>query len=206
MIQFNFWSGLRLSELIGLGWDNIDLVNWTAKINLAKVNGQFKTPKTKRAERTVELLAPAIAAIKEQQQYTYMLPPIEIDVTQADIKTVKKIQWRPIFLNTNTLKPHASDITIRDRFWVTHLKKAKIRYRSPKNTRHTYASQLLSTGTISKDWIAKQMGHTSTKMIDKHYAKWISEDAPPMAKIANAALGFSQEDVTNPPQIITNKQ
>jgi len=50
------------------------------------------------------------------------------------------------------------------------------------------------------------MGHTSTKMIDKHYAKWIPEDAPPMAKIANAALGFSQEDVTNPPQIIANKQ
>jgi len=200
MIKFNFWTGLRLSELIALGWDDIDLENWTAKIHLAKVNGQFKTPKTTRAERMVELLAPAIEAIKEQQQYSYMMPPIEIDVTQPDIKTVKKVLWRPVFLNSNLHKPHASDITIRDRFWVTHLKKAKIRYRSPKNTRHTYASQLLSTGAISKDWIAKQMGHTSTKMIDKHYAKWIPEDAPPMAKIANAALGFSQENVTNLPQ------
>ena len=38
-------------------------------------------------------------------------------------------------------------------------------------------SQLLSTGMISKDWIAQQMGHTSTKMLDDHYAKWIPEDA-----------------------------
>ena len=73
---------------------------------------------------------------------------------------------------------------------VNHLKEAGVRYRSIGNTRHTYASQLLSTGSISKEWITKQMGHTSTKMIDQHYAKWISEDAPPMAKMANKALGF----------------
>ena len=46
------------------------------------------------------------------------------------------------------------------------------------------------------------MGHTSTKMIDKHYAAWIPEDAPPMAKIANDALGFAHKNVTNPSQII----
>jgi len=200
MIEFNFWSGLRLSELIALGWDDIDQINWTAKIHLAKVNGKFKKTKTERAERTIELLKPAIDAIKKQISFTYMFPSIKIEVTQRDIKTVKIIDWRPVFLNSNTQEPHASDIAIRTRFWTAHLKRAKVRYRAPKNTRHTYASQLLSTGTISKDWIAKQMGHTSTKMIDKHYAKWIPEDAPPMAKMANKALGFLEQSVTNASQ------
>ena len=206
MVEFNFWSGLRLSELIALGWDDIDQVKWTAKIHLAKVNGKFKKTKTARAERTIELLDPAINALKRQLALTSMLPPIKIEVTQRDIKTIKKVDWRPVFLNTNTQTPHASDIAIRTRFWTAHLKKAKVRYRSPKNTRHTYASQLLSTGTISKDWIANQMGHTSTKMIDKHYAKWIPQDSPPMAKMANEALGFSSNLVTSTSQIKTENE
>jgi len=195
MIQFNFWTGLRMSELIALSWDDIDLANWTVKVLQVKVNGLFKTPKTKKAKRTIELLAPAIEALKKQHQYSYMMPPIQINVIQEDNKTIKKVNFRPVFLNSNRQEPHASSTSIRTRFWMAHLKKAKIRYRPPQHTRHTYASQLLSTGTISKDWIAMQMGHTSTKMIDQHYASWIPEDAPPMAKIANAALGFSSDEV-----------
>jgi len=43
---------------------------------------------------------------------------------------------------------------------------------------------------ISKDWIAQQMGHASTKMLDDHYAKWIPEDAPPMADMVIKIMSF----------------
>ena len=190
MIEFNFWTGLRPSELIALSWEDIDQINWTAKIQLAKVSGKFKTVKTTKSERTVELLSPAIQALKRQLDLSYSSPTFEIKVTQSDVKTIKKQQWHPVFLNSNTQEPHETDAAFRSRFWTTHLKKANVRSRPLKMTRHTYASQLLSTGKISKDWIAKQMGHTSTRMLEKHYAKWISEDAPAMAEMVNDALGF----------------
>jgi integrase len=93
-----------------------------------------------------------------------------------------------------------SDGTVRDRFWKHHLIKAGVRYRGPNHARHTFASQLLSTGMISKDWIAQQMGHTSTKMLDDHYAKWIPEDAPPMANMINKIMGFSNQTAPQMPQ------
>ena len=43
---------------------------------------------------------------------------------------------------------------------------------------------------ISMDWIAQQRGHTSTKTLDDHYAKWIPENAPPMAGMVNKFMGF----------------
>jgi len=190
MLEFNFASGLRPSEIIALGWDDIDQISWTADVCRAKVNGKFKTTKTLKSERTVELLKPAIKALKKQLAHSYALPPIEIEVTQSDVKTVIKQDWRPVFLNSNTQKAHSSERGICARFWTTHLKNAGIRYRPFKTIRHSYASQLLSTGIISKDWIAKQMGHSSTRMIEKHYAKWIVEDAPPIAEWANDALGY----------------
>jgi len=70
---------------------------------------------------------------------------------------------------------------------------SKVRYRGPNHARHTFASQLLSTGMISKDWIALQMNHSCTKMLDDHYAKWIPEDALPMADMVNKIMGFLGE-------------
>lgn len=59
---------------------------------------------------------------------------------------------------------------------------------TPNNCRHTYASQMLSTGVVPLDWIADQMGHTSTAMIWKHYGKWINEDGPDMVGLLEHAL------------------
>lgn len=38
-----------------------------------------------------------------------------------------------------------------------HLKVAGVRYRGPSQCRQTYASQLLTTGAASVDWIAEQI-------------------------------------------------
>ena len=66
-----------------------------------------------------------------------------------------------------------------------------MRYRGPNNARHTFISQLLTAG-IPKEWIIRQVGHTSTRMIDEHYGKWISEDAAGMAAFVSEKLGVSE--------------
>jgi len=49
-----------------------------------------------------------------------------------------------------------------------------IRYRTPYNWRHTYASLALMDGA-SPEFVAQQLGH-SVDVMRKHYAKWISGD------------------------------
>ena len=44
--------------------------------------------------------------------------------------------------------------------------------------RHTFASQLLTSGQVPPEWIAEQLGHSDTSMIYKHYGKLIAEDMP----------------------------
>lgn len=197
---FNSWAGLRVSELFALSWDDIDQINWTAHIQIARVENIYKVTKTYSSNRTIELLDDAINALKAQLPLTFDQPAIKIQVLQADKKTFKTEKIRPVFLNTHTMQPHCNYHSLCDRFWKKHLKKAGVRYRPIKTTRHTYASQLLSTGKISKEWIIGQMGHTSSKMFDEHYAKWISKDAPKMAKLASEALRSSIKPFNKPNQ------
>ena len=52
-----------------------------------------------------------------------------------------------------------------------------MRYRRPYQTRHTYASMMLSAGE-SPMWVAQQMGHSDWTMIARVYGRWIPEAAP----------------------------
>ena len=49
-----------------------------------------------------------------------------------------------------------------------------MRYRNPYQTRHTYASQLLSGGE-NPLFVAQQMGHKTTEMIMRHYGRWVEQ-------------------------------
>ena len=191
MMGFAFWSGLRISELIALAWEDIDLKRGTVKVCRAKVGGRFKQTKTKRSTREVELITPALEWLQAQRPYTEDLAPRRLKVTSRDNKKTFDEEVRVVFLNSNTMKPHRSDGTVRNCFWSTHLKKAKVRYRGPNNARHTFISQLLTAG-IPKEWIIRQVGHTSTRMIDEHYGRWISEDATGMAQFVSERLGVGK--------------
>ncbi|MFF6745824.1 site-specific integrase, partial [Pseudomonas aeruginosa] len=56
--------------------------------------------------------------------------------------------------------------------WVYALKKASVRYRRPYQTRHTYASMMLSAGEHPM-WVAQQMGHSDWTMIARVYGRWM---------------------------------
>jgi len=70
--QFAFFSGLRLSELMGLEWGDVDWVNGKVRVRRALVCGQLKGTKTEAGERDVLLLPPALAALKAQKAYTFL--------------------------------------------------------------------------------------------------------------------------------------
>jgi integrase len=156
LIEFAFWTGLRTSELVALLWSDIDWVKGTVRVSKAKTQKakEAEKPKTRRSVRDVKLLQPALDALKKQKCHSFLI-------------------GAPIFLNPlNNNQPWRGDRRIRENVWIPALKRAGVRYRNPYQTRHTYASMMLTAGE-SPIWLAGQMGHADTSMIFRRYGKWI---------------------------------
>ena len=153
LFQFAFWSGLRTSELIALEWGDVDWIHGTVKVQRAVVVKTEKGTKTDAGTRDVLLLPPAMDALIAQKEFTF----------KDGVRT---------FYNPRTGTPWETDGQIRKTCWLHILKDAGVRYRNPYQTRHTYASTLLSAGE-NPWWVAKQMGHVDVEMIFRHYGKWI---------------------------------
>lgn len=153
LIQFAFWSGLRTSELIALTWQDIEFEKNRFYVRRAKVRGFLKDTKTSSGRRTVELQAEAKQALLNQ--YTYTGP------ANGDI-----------FHDSRNNQPWKNDQGIRKVVWTPALKKAEVKYREPYQTRHTFASMLLSNGQNPMD-VAAQMGHKDWGMLRKVYGRWI---------------------------------
>ncbi|WP_237360739.1 hypothetical protein [Vibrio marisflavi] len=56
--------------------------------------------------------------------------------------------------------------------WYPTIEKAQLRPRNPYQTRHTYATLLLASGE-APEWIANQMGHTTTTMLFRVYSRYV---------------------------------
>ncbi len=152
LFQFAFYTGLRTSELIGLRWEDIDLPNNRFYVRVAIVGRREKTTKTVSGRRTVELNAQAIEALTGQQNHT--------------------AGAHRVFADDKTGQPWLCDQAIRKRLWIPVLKAAGLDYRNPYQTRHTFASMMLSQGK-NPLWVAQQMGHKDWGMIRKVYGRWI---------------------------------
>jgi integrase len=153
LLQFAFWSGLRTSELIALEWGDVDWIHGTVRVQRAVVVKTEKGTKTDAGTRDVMLLPLAKNALIAQKEFTFLA-------------------GKRIFHNPKTEKAWETDGQIRKTCWQPILKRAGVRYRNPYQTRHTYASTLLSANE-NPWWVAKQMGHVDVEMIFRHYGKWI---------------------------------
>lgn len=160
MFEFAFWTGLRTSELVALTWADIDWISGVARISKAKTQSAdaAETPKTRKGARDVKLLAPAIAALNQQKAMTFML-------------------GGEIFRDPRSGKPWEGDEAIRQGPWKSALRRAGVRYRRPYQTRHTYASMMLTAGE-PLGWVAMQMGHSDLTMLSRTYARWIKSAMP----------------------------
>ncbi|MFD1557169.1 site-specific integrase [Paraburkholderia silviterrae] len=162
--QFMFWTGMRTSEVIALDWGDVDWQRETIRVRKAMTRaakGVAEDTKTVAGTRDVKLLAPAMAALLAQKAHTFL-------------------EGNAIFHSPGWRGRGAGhwkdDHQIWDA-WKSTLKKAKVRYRNPYQTRHTYASMMLSAGE-REIWVAKQMGHSDTTSIMRNYGRWIPSSDP----------------------------
>lgn len=171
LVKFAFWTGLRTSELVALDWSDIDWVRGVIHVTRAmtQCSDDPEDTKTDAGRREVKLLAPAMEALLDQRKYTF----------EKD---------QEIFQNPRTLGRWSGDQTLRKGYWIPAVEKAGVRYRRQYQTRHTYASMMLSAGEHPM-WVAKQMGHSDWTMIGRIYGKWMPDAAPDAGNKAEALFG-----------------
>jgi len=152
-IALAVFTGLRTSELYALRWSD-----WTGDIlhvQRARVEGQNKITKNVTSNREHQLSPAAKAALKRQRALTAFNDEI--------------------FWNPNTKRP-LTRYEPSQRALDYCCKKAGVRRRIQYQTRHTYASNMLSQGA-SPHFVAAQMGHKSVLTLFRHYGRWVEGSA-----------------------------
>lgn len=168
-VLFACWTGLRTGELIALRVSDLQLDQNRFLVRRSLSRGVLKTTKTDK-QRWVHLLAPARSAL--EAQLALLGAPDG---------------W--VFPNPFTRMRWANDSKITRR-WRKALRLAGVRYRRPYQTRHTYASMMLSAGE-NPLYVAQQMGHADWSMLVRVYGRWMpsatNQPAGNLVASANAA-------------------
>jgi len=153
VLLFAFSTGMRPSEYLALRWSSVDWKNLTVMVERTSVLGIAREEtKTQSGRRSIDLRNGAVQALRAQRHFTALADDL-------------------VFHNPK-FGAGWSDAGELARRWSTILKKAGVRRRVLYQTRHTFASTLLSSGTNAL-YVAKQMGHKDTAMVSKTYGKWI---------------------------------
>lgn len=189
-VQFAFWTGLRTSELVALEWPDVDFERGRIRVEraLTQAADEPEEPKTKAGTRYVKLLQPARRAL--ELQTALLSDDSEVhDEASGNLEAVERTG--PVFGDAKG-RPWTGDRDIR-RVWEVVLKRAGVRYRKPYQTRHTFASMLLSAGE-NPIFVANQMGHADTSMIFRVYGKWINVTDDAGNKAVALFYGHTQTD------------
>lgn len=146
-----FFTGMRTSEIDGLQWKNIDLQRREIHIREALVNGVLGGTKTYGSDRTIQMNDRVYQAFLQQKSLNNGKSEFVFcnrDGGPLDYRLVNKRVWHPI-LRFLGLKP-----------------------RRAYQTRHTAATLWLSAGE-NPEWIARQLGHSTTEMLFRVYSRYI---------------------------------
>ncbi len=145
-----FFTAMRTAEIDGLKWQFVNLDRNEILIQETLVDGNVETPKTSASYRSIQLSQPVVEALKRQRKVT----------GNKDY----------VFCNANGNPLDHRNVT--KRIWYPSLDEMRLKRRRPYQTRHTCATLWLAAGE-NPEWIAKQMGHSTTKMLFEVYSRYV---------------------------------
>lgn len=145
-----FFTGMRTGEIDGLQWDHVDFKRRQILVRQALVQGRLEYTKNDGSFRTIEMSQLVVDALNDQKKATGNMDFVFCTRTGGP-------------LNHNN---------VTKRVWYPLLRHLGLRKRRPYQTRHTAATLWLAAGE-NPEWIARQMGHTTTEMLFRVYSRYV---------------------------------
>ncbi|WP_448384075.1 tyrosine-type recombinase/integrase, partial [Desulfosoma sp.] len=186
LIVTAFRTGLRMGELAGLQWGDIDFHKRILRVQRNVVHGQVTTPKSRSGKRDVRFTRQVAI---ELQNLRKKRKEQALRNGWGDVP-----EW--IFCNEsgNPMDPD----NFRKRVWNRAMDKSGLRRRTPHDMRHTYATLRLSKGDPLAE-VAKEMGHSSAQITFQIYYKWLpSESRSNIDELDDVANDHTQPSATYP--------
>lgn len=149
-----FFSGLRIGEVIGLKWSDIDFINKTISVKRTINKNHIQSPKTKSSIRTIDIIDACYQYLNNQQFYT-------------------KLNNDFVFVSSKS-SHYSSSYNLRYSYKKI-LESACVEYRPIYHTRHTFASIMLNEGE-NLLWVSSMLGHKNSDVTLKKYSKYIKKE------------------------------
>lgn len=170
-LQVRFLTGMRTGEINGLKWKYIDFEHRLILVRETHVLGEDDYTKTDGSQRDIRMSQPVYEAMLRQQKIT---------------GTVSE------YVFCNLLGQPLDNTNFTKRVWYPLLRHLDFELRRPYQTRHTAATLWLAAGE-APEWIARQLGHTSTEMLFKTYSRYVPnmtrQDGSAMERLLASRIG-----------------
>ena len=146
-----FLTGMRTGEVHGLKWKYIDFDLRVIRVRETFVLGEDEYTKTDGSQRDIQMSQPVYEALQEQLNATGQVSE---------------------YVFCNLLGTPLDNKNFSDRIWYPLLRHLGLQKRRPYQMRHTAATLWLASGE-APEWIARQLGHTSTEMLFRVYSRYV---------------------------------
>ena len=146
-----FFTGMRTGEVHGLKWKYVDFERRLILVRESIVLGEEDDLKTDSSQRDIQMT-----------QIVY-------EALQAQHATTRKLS---AYVFCNQAGNPIDNKNFINRVWAPLLRHLGLAHRKAYQMRHTAATLWLAVGE-APEWIARQLGHTSTEMLFRVYSRFV---------------------------------
>lgn len=150
-LQVRFLTGMRTGEVNGLKWKYIDFDSRLILVRETHVLGEDDYTKTDGSQRDIKMSQPVFDALQRQREITF---------------------GRSDYVFCNLLGEPLDNTNFTNRVWYPLLRHLAYELRRPYQMRHTAATLWLASGE-APEFVARQLGHTSTEMLFRTYSRYV---------------------------------
>lgn len=175
-----FFTGMRTGEVDGLKWKYVDFEKRLILVRETIVLGEEEYTKTDSSQREIQMTQIVFEALKRQEGSTHkgsLYVFCNRDGKPLDHKNVTQRVWYPLLRHLG-LKP-----------------------RRPYQCRHTAATLWLASGE-NPEWIARQLGHSTTEMLFRTYSRFVPNltrrDGSAFERLLTGVLGGGERQLQTP--------
>lgn len=146
-----FFTGMRTGEVHGLKWKYIDFERRLILVREALVLNEEDELKTDGSLRDIQMTQVVYEALQRQQEATEHLSE---------------------YVFCNRKGQPIDNKNFLNRIWNPLLRHLGLKHRRAYQMRHTAATLWLAAGE-APEWIARQLGHTTTEMLFRVYSRFV---------------------------------